>query len=195
MLAKCSHILYNFDLIGPSPRLYIFNNNRYKTFFSFIISLIIIIFSFFYTVFSLIQFFKYESPMISYTKGNDKNTKREILLKDTFLMFQLMDSTLINHIDESIAYFESTYTTIYENGKFEEGSLKIEKCELGKNIDLKFKDFIVGKSNFGIPVGDFYCFSRNNGNLSLFYYPDEAFHIIGLHIILKNNTYYRPENI
>ena len=73
--------------------------------------------------------------------------------------------------------------------------MKIEKCELGKNIDLKFKDFIVGKSNFGIPVGDFYCFSRNNGNLSLFYYPDEAFHIIGLHIILKNNTYYRPENI
>ena len=110
-------------------------------------------------------------------------------------MFQLIDSTSINHIDESIAYFESVYTNIYDNGKVERGNLTIEKCELGKNIDLKFKDFIVGKSNFGIPVGDFYCFSRNNGNLSLFYYPDEAFHIIGLHIILKNNTYYRPENI
>ena len=133
--------------------------------------------------------------MISYTKGNDKNTKREILIKDTFLMFQLIDSTLINSIDESAAYFESTYTTIYENGKFEEGPLKIEKCELGKNIDLKFKDFIVDKSNFGIPVGDFYCFSPKNENLSLFYDPDVAHHNIELQIILKNNTYYKPENI
>ena len=162
MLAKISNILYNFDLIGPSPQLYIFNNNRYKTFFSFIISLIIIIFSVIFTIFSLVQYFKYQNPMISYTKGNDKNTNREILLKDTFLMFQLIDSTSINRIDESVAYFESTYTTIYDNGKVEWGPLKIEKCELGKNIDLKFKDFIIGKSNFGRPVEDFYCFSPNN---------------------------------
>ena len=66
MLAKCSNILYNFDLIGPSPRLYIFNKNRYKTFFSSIISLIIIIFSVFYTIFSLIQYFKYENPYKRY---------------------------------------------------------------------------------------------------------------------------------
>ena len=99
MLTKFCNILYSFDLIGPSPQLYIFNNNRYKTFFSFIISLIIIIFSVIFTIFSLVQYFKYQNPMISYTKGNDKNTNREILLKDTFLMFQLIDSTSINHID------------------------------------------------------------------------------------------------
>ena len=160
MLEKISNILYNFDLIGPSPQLYIFNNNRYKTFFSWIISLIIIIFSVFFTIFLLVQYFKYENPIISYTKGNDKSTKREILLKDTFLMFQLMDSTSYNHIDDSIAYFESSYRTIYENGNSEKGPLKIEKCELGKNIDIKFKDFIIGKSNFGMPVEDFYCFSQ-----------------------------------
>ena len=45
MLTKISNILYNFDLIGPSPQLYIFNNNRYKTFFSFIISVTIIFLS------------------------------------------------------------------------------------------------------------------------------------------------------
>ena len=131
--------------------------------------------------------------MNSYTKGNDKITKREILLKDTFLMFKLTDSTFINHIDESIAYFESTYTNLYDNGKVETGILTIEKCELGKNIDLKFKDFIIGKSNFGIPVEDFYCFSPNNGNLSLFYYPDIGYNIIILQIIFKNNTNYIPE--
>ena len=195
MLAKITNILYNFDLIGPSPQLYIFNNNRYKTFFSFIISLIIILFSVFFTIFSLVQYFKFESPIISYTKGNEKSTKREFLLKDTFLMFQLIDSTSINHIDESIAYYESTYTTIFDNGKLENGSLKIEKCELGKNIDLKFKDFIVGKSNFGRPIEDFYCFSPNNGNLSLFYYPDVGYNIITLTVVFKNNTDYIPEKI
>mgnify|MGYP003571359703 CR=1 FL=1 len=195
MLAKFTDILYNFDLIGPNPQLYIFNNNRYKTFFSFIISLIIILFSIFFTILSLIQYFKFESPIISYTKGNDKNNKREFLLKDTFLMFQLIDSTSINHIDESIAYFESTYTKIFDNGKVEKGNLTIEKCKLGRNIDLKFKDFIVGKSNFGKPIEEFYCFSPNNGNLSLFYYPDIGYNIIDLQVVLKNNTYYKPEKI
>ena len=195
MLSKCSNILYTFDLIGPSPQLLIFNKNRYKTLFSFIISLIIIIFSVFFTIFSLVQYFKYKSPMISYTKVNDKSTKREILLKDMLLMFKLTNSTLINQIDESIAYFESTYTTIYDDGKVEEGNLEIEKCKLGTNINLKFKDFIIGKSNFGIPVEHFYCFSSNNGNLSLFYFPDVAYHIINLKIILKNNTYNKPEKI
>jgi len=195
MLTKFCNILYNFDLIGPSPQLYIFNNNRYKTFFSFIISLIIILFSVFFIIFSLVQYFKFESPIISYTKGNDKSTRREFLLKDTFLMFQLIDSTSINHIDESIAYFESTYQNIYDDGKVENGNLTIERCELGRNIDLKFKDFIIGKSNFGIPVENFYCFSPNNGNLSLFYYPDIGYNIIHLQVVFKNNTDYKPEKI
>ena len=195
MIAKISGILYNFDLIGPTPQLYIFNNNRYKTIFSFIVSLIIILFSIFFTIFSIVQYFKFESPIISYTKGNEKSTKREFLLKDTFLMFQLIDSSSIKRINESNAYFESSYVTIYDNGKLENGSLKIEKCELGKNIDLKFKDFIIGKSNFGIPVEDFYCFSPDNGNLSLFYYPDVGYNIISLQVVFKNNSDYIPEKI
>ena len=71
-----------------------------------------------------------------------KLQKKKILLKDTFLMFQLIDSKSYNHIDESIAYFESNYKTIYDDEKIEEGPLKIEKCELGKNIDIKFKEFM-----------------------------------------------------
>ena len=110
-------------------------------------------------------------------------------------MFQLIDSTSINHIDESIAYFESSYTTIFDNGKIEKGNLSIEKCELGRNIDIKFKDFIVGKSNFGKPVEEFYCFSPNNRNLSIFYYPDVGYNVIDLQVVLKNNTYYKPEKI
>ena len=55
MLAKFTDILYNFDLIGPNPQLYIFNNNRYKTFFSFIISLTLIYLFFFKATISLLK--------------------------------------------------------------------------------------------------------------------------------------------
>ena len=57
----------------------------------------------------MVQYFKYESPIISYSKGNDKKTKREFFLKDSFLMFELVDSTSIESINNSIAYFESDY--------------------------------------------------------------------------------------
>ena len=93
MKKRCKAFLYFFDFIGTSPELYVFNNTRYKTIFSSILSIIIILFSSFFTIYSLIEFFKYESPIISYSKGNDKNTKRELFIKDSFLMFELFDSS------------------------------------------------------------------------------------------------------
>ena len=192
MVNKCQSILYFFDLVGTSPELYIFNNTRYKTIFSTILSIIAILFSVFFTLYSLINFFKYESPIISYTKGNDKKTKREFFLKDSFLMFDLVDSTSIESINNSIAYFESYYRIFYENGTFEEGNIEVKRCELGKNIDIKYKDFIEDKSNFGRPLEEFYCFGSNNKNISLFYYPDVGYNLIRLNIIFKNNTKYIP---
>jgi len=195
MKKRCKAFLYFFDFIGTSPELYVFNNTRYKTIFSSILSIIIILFSSFFTIYSLIEFFKYESPIISYSKGNDKNTKRELFIKDSFLMFELFDSSSSKIINDSIANFESDYTIVYDNGTYDVGNLEIEKCELGKNIDIKFKDFIKDKSNFGRPLEDFYCFGSKNRNISLFYYPNIGYNLIGLHIIIKNNTEYLPENI
>jgi hypothetical protein len=137
----------------------------------------------------------FQSILISFSKGNDKKTKREFFLKDSFLMFELVDSTSIESINNSIAYFESDYRIIYENGTFEVGNIEVERCELGKNIDIKYKDFIEDKSNFGRPVEDFYCFGSNNKNISLFHYPDIGYNLIRLHIIFKNNTEYIPEKI
>ena len=195
MVNKCQSIFYFFDLFGTSPELYIFNNNRYKTIFSSILSIITIIFSIFFAFYSLIIFFKYDSPIISYSKGNDKKTKREFFLKDSFLMFELIDSTSVESINNSTAYFESDYRIIYENGTYEEGNVEVERCELGKNIDIKYKDFIEDKSNFGRPLEEFYCFGSNNRNISLFYYPDIGYNLIRLHIIFKNNTEYIPEKV
>ena len=195
MVNKCQSILYFFDLVGTSPELYVFNNNRYKTIFTSFLSIIIILFSIFFTLYSLVEFFKYDSPIISYSKGNDKKTKREFFLKDSFLMFQLIDSTSVKSINNSIAYFNSDYRIIYENGSLEVGDLEIERCELGKNIDIKYKDFIEDKSNFGRPLEEFYCLGSSNRNISLFYYPDIGYNIIRLHILFKNITEYIPEKV
>ena len=167
MAKKCKSFLFFFDFIGTSPELYVFHNTRYKTFFSSILSIIIILFSTFFTINSLIEFFKYESPIVSYSKGNDKTTKRELFIKDSFLMFELFDSSSNNIINDSIAYFESYYTINYDNGSYVSGNIEIEKCELGKNVDLKYKDYAKDKSNFDRSLEDFYCFGSNNENILL----------------------------
>ena len=37
MFDKIINFIYNFDVIGPSPKLYIFNKEKYKNIFSLII--------------------------------------------------------------------------------------------------------------------------------------------------------------
>ena len=189
------NFLYAFDFIGASPRLFIFKNDRYKTFFTSFLSIIIILISLVFTILSLIQYFKYENPNIVYTKSSDYLTKREIFIKDTFLMFQLIESTTLNIINDSIAFFDGTYDIIYDNGKFGGGDLYIEKCEFGKNIDLKFMPILQSKLNFGRPIETFYCMSLKSGNVFLFYNPNIGYSFINLNIILKSNSYYIPEKI
>ena len=89
MIDNIGTFLYKFDLIGISPQLWIFNNNRYKSLFSLITSINILLFSIIFTMFSIAQYLKFDSPIIVYSKGNDEKTKRELFLKDTLFMFQL----------------------------------------------------------------------------------------------------------
>ena len=194
MFKNCKTFLYTFDLIGVSPQLLIFNNKRYKSILSSIISIIIFLFSLAIIIFSFIQYFKYQKPIISYSKGNDEETKRSMILNDSLIMFQLIDPTTSKYINSSIAYFKAYYTNIYDNGKIENGTLKIERCELGKNINIKYSEIINGKNNFGRPISGFFCFSFDN-NISLFYHPNIGFNSIYLDIIIKNNVNYTPENI
>ena len=112
MKNKCIFFLYYFDLIGQSPQLLIFGNNRYKSIFSSFLSIIISLFSLIFIIISLIEYFKYESPVVSFSKSSDYVTERSIFLKDTFLMFQLIDSTIWEKIDDSIAFFNGDYRII-----------------------------------------------------------------------------------
>jgi len=195
MQKKCKSILYYFDIIGSTPQLLIFNNSRYKSTFSSIISLLVILFSIIYTIFSLIVYFKFDNPIVLYTKGNDNGTIRSFLVKDTFLLFQLMDISSTNIINESIAYYEASYINIYDNGIQQYGNINIEKCEIGKNINSKFKDYINEKTNFGFPLESFYCISSKDENTNFFYQPNVGYSIINLYVLYKNNSIYTPDNL
>ena len=129
--------LYFFDLIWANPQLLIFNNRRYKTVLSSIGSILIIIFSIIFAIISLKEYLKYENPIIVYSKDNDAKTNRILNIKDTVFIFQLVKTRNTEIINDSIAYFTADYSIMYENGTYFNTILDIEKCEFGKNLNLK----------------------------------------------------------
>ena len=194
MLKKYKSFLFLFDLIGPSPQLLIFNNTRYKSTFSSLLSIFIFIFSIFFSLFSLKEYLKFDSPIISYYKDNDETTIRNFKIKNKLLLFQLITTSTLNVINDSIAYYKAEYAIIYINGASESIPLEIEKCQIGKNLDSSYNDIVYKLNDFGKPLEEFYCLNFHN-NMSLFYDPNIGFSFINLYVILKNNNNFPPENI
>ena len=73
--------------------------------------------------------------------------------------------------------------------------MDIENCELGKNINLKYKELAYSNNTYGRKLEEFYCINYGNENLSLFYSPNFGFSYLTLEIIFKNNSIYKPENL
>ena len=194
MIDKCNSLLITFDLIGTSPQLYMYSNKRYKSLFSSIISILISLFSIIFALFSIFDYLKYQSPIVSFSKDSDLNTKREIILEDILLMIQIVDSSTINYINNSVAYLNALYIQIYDNGNISGIPLEVERCELGKNLNMKFKDIINDKTNFNRTIENFYCINPKD-NISIFYYPNIAYSFIEINIIIKNNSEYIPEKL
>jgi len=132
MRLNCKSFLYKFDLIGPNSKLLIFKEERYKSIFSSILSIIIFLASVAFAITSLIEYFHYDNPVIIYSKDNDSETKRAINLNDTLLMFQLINTFSNNIINNSIGYYKVDYSILLDNGTYELIPLEIQKCELGK---------------------------------------------------------------
>ena len=100
MLEKFRNILYAIDLISIKPELYIFKDNKYKSLLSSILSFLILLCSIAFGLYSLIEYLKYNSPNVVYSKANDLTTKRSSNLKDILLMFQIVETS--NYIDENL---------------------------------------------------------------------------------------------
>ena len=202
MLDKFINFIYNFDVIGPSPKLYIFNKERYKNIFSLIISFIIIIVALIFIIYSLVNYIKNERPNVVYSKSNDMDEQRKIYLKDMLLMVQIMDNSM-KKLNESFGYLEGVYTAIYDIGAKDYSFLTVEKCIPGKNLNIKYENFLRKKINElsqknlqdDKNIEDFYCISNQNSDINLFYNPEEGYSYIDLNIILRNQSLYKPEDL
>ena len=154
MIESLKSFLYLFDLIGKSPQLLIFNNYRNISILSSLISLIIILISIAFSIYSILEYLKYINPNITYSKDNDGETNRNIYKRDFLLMFQLIDTTSYETLDNSIGYYVAEYIIVYNNGTNIYTPLDIETCEIGKNIDKKYQNFVNDKSNYGRKIDE-----------------------------------------
>ena len=135
MFKKLKKLLFLLDFAGTSPNLRILNNNNYKSILSSIISIIIIIISIAFVIYSIIDFMN-QNPIISYYKNIDNNINKTFQISDSFLMFKF---TLYSQCVEDD--YQGKYMSHYINGE-RKNDFELEKCELGKNIDLKYKNII-----------------------------------------------------
>ena len=149
--------IYNIDFIGQIPQLRVLNNNRYHPLFSIIVSIGLILFAIGFSISSIIQY-KNQDPSICYYKTIDKN-KKDFLISDSLLMVQLIrHNNIINDLHISTLYFDDKNVI----------NFGIEACELGKNINFKYKEFYQSILNrFGGDPKDYYCINFNKTNIYL----------------------------
>ena len=131
---KSKQILLKCDFIGPIPEFRILDETRYKSIFSSILSILLIIFSIVFVIYSFIEYLN-QNPKIEYYKNNDNSTNKTFLISDSLLMFQF----------PFICYSNLSVKPTAEIISFIEGEFKdftLEPCELGKNLNLKYKEVI-----------------------------------------------------
>ena len=162
-------ILFKLDFLGIVPQMRILNNNIYKSLFSSIFSIIVIIFSAAFAIYSFIEFINQE-PTIDYYKTNDFNTNKTIEISNSFIMFQIFD------FECNYATTNLSFKTFYISND-SSISLRVEPCQYGKNIDLKhqklFKDYEKREKE---SINQYFCINFNNNNISFFHHPNDNYY-------------------
>ena len=151
-------IIYRIDFIGIKPQLRVLNYSRYHSILSIIISIALIIFTVYFTINSIIQY-KNRDPSVYYYKTIDQN-KKQFLISDSFIIVQLKNfDKNLNDFSFSALYFDKNKLINYN----------VEPCEIGKNINLKYKELFENILNrFGNKKEDYYCIDFNNTNIDLY---------------------------
>ena len=163
---KFKPILLKCDFIGFIPQFRILNETRYKSIFSSILSILIILFSIVFVSYSFVDY-AHQNPKVEYYKNSDYETNKTYTISNSLLMFKY---TFICLDDLSFDHTINIYSEDLIN--IELTDLRIEPCELGKNIDSKYKEVI---ENFEKvekrKLGDYFCIDYNNTNFTLFSHP------------------------
>ena len=86
MAFKFKSLLLKSDFIGFIPQLRIFEETRYKSAFSSILSIIIIIFSVAFVFYSFVDYLN-QNPNVLYYKNNDLITNKTYTISNSLLLF------------------------------------------------------------------------------------------------------------
>ena len=167
MPLKIKSLLLKTDFIGFIPQLRIFEQTRYKSIFSSILSIIIIIFSAGFVFYSFVDYLN-QNPSVHYYKNNDLRTNKTYTISNSLLMFQNQFFCLSNNSEE----YNITISA-YDNKNYFYENIDYEPCELGKNLDIKYKDII--EEFEGIEnkkISTYYCLNFHGENLTLFSSPN-----------------------
>ena len=164
---KSKEILYKLDFIGFTPQFRILNESRYKSIFSSILSILIIIFAVVFISYSFADFV-HQNPNVDYYKCNDQTTNKTYEISNSLFMFNYLYICWSNITDESELRISS-----YDATNFIFQYYEVEPCELGKNIDLKYKGLIeeFDKVEDSYKSKDYLCINFNKSDFTLYSNP------------------------
>ena len=165
-------ILLKFDFVGPIPEFRILNQTRYTSIFSSILSLLLIIFSIGFVIYSFNEYLK-QNPKVEYYKNNDFSTNKTFVISDSLLMFNYdlfcFDDMDIKHIKPTARIYLNNDRTITD--------FTLEPCELGKNINSKHKEVIEKfEALENTKLKDYYCVNYNGSDVALYSHPSLTYY-------------------
>ena len=159
-------LLFKFDFIGFIPQFRILEETRYKSIFSSLLSIAIIFFSIAFALYSFLDYLD-QNPNVHYYKNNDKTTNKTFTISDSFLMFQNNFFCLSNLSDN---YYLAVYLHSPSEGIYK--YVNYEPCELGKNLDVKYKDIIEEFERIeGDKISEYSCINYNGTKFTLINNP------------------------
>ena len=166
MALKIKPLLLKCDFIGSIPQFRILDETRYKSIFSSILSILIILFSIVFVSYSLDNYI-HQNPKVEYYKNNDIETNKTFLVSNSLFMFRYSFICMEN----DTATPDILITKFIPDGFIYE-KLMWEPCELGKNIDLKYKDAIETFEKIeSVELETYFCINYNNTNFTLYSHP------------------------
>ena len=165
MVFKIKPLILKCDFIGFVPQFRILDNTRYKSIFSSLLSIIIILFSIAFISYSFKEYL-HQNPKVEYYKDNDYETNKTFTLSNSLFMFEYTFLCTDPLIDYDLKI------TLENDNSYTGEQLEYEVCELNKNIDIKYKDVLENLEKVeGYNHNNLFCLNFNNKEFTLFSNP------------------------
>lgn len=138
-------IWYKIDYLTNQPSLYIFGQDKLQTKTGLFFSFLVIVLSFSFSLYFLIDFFQRKEPSILYLKEST-SLVREFNLSDSLFMLQLINNTEPYQLMLKVVYVQIYANTVTAT------AVSMERCNKYTNIPKKYW-YLFDDGNIGL----FYC--------------------------------------